>query len=236
MLQNYRLGPGLALQVIDANPDLKSKLESIGGIDALYGPNAARPGPTPETITAMRGGYLRPSFPGETGPLMDKIRSLAGDPTSAAKELGNEFQPEQFQQLVLAARNFNYQTPDLALTALEAARGLLGRVESLEKRAQLMTTLIRVWGDVEGEVEPKVYREGFLLVDDLRQTPGPSEQTSTISAGPLRSAADNLERTLVAEYARDDFDATMKYIAGLSDNKVKLEMLLNIVQRFRQPF
>ena len=179
---------------------------------------------------------MGPSFPGETGPLMDKIRSLAGDPTSAAKELGNEFQPEQFQQLVLAARNFNYQTPDLALTALEAARGLLGRVESLEKRAQLMTTLIRVWGDVEGEVEPKVYREGFLLVDDLRQTPGPSEQTSTISAGPLRSAADNLERTLVAEYARDDFDATMKYIAGLSDNKVKLEMLLNIVQRFRQPF
>src|SRR6266536_4703490 len=48
MLQNGRLGPALALRVIGANPDLKTKLDGIGGIDALFGPNAARPGPSPE--------------------------------------------------------------------------------------------------------------------------------------------------------------------------------------------
>ena len=99
-----------------------------------------------------------------------------------------------------------------------------------------MTPLIRVWAEVEGEVQPKLYREGFVLVDDLRQVPRPSEQAPSVGAGPTRAAADNLERTLVAEYARDDFEAALKYIAGLSDYTVKLAMLLDIVQRFRQPF
>jgi len=99
-----------------------------------------------------------------------------------------------------------------------------------------MTTLIRVSAQVEGEFEPKLYREGFVLVDDLRRAPRASEQTPAVGAGPSRAAADNLERTLVAEYARDDFEAALKYIAGLSDNTVKLAMLLDIVQRFRQPF
>ncbi|PYU86295.1 MAG: hypothetical protein DMG08_30025, partial [Acidobacteria bacterium] len=208
MVQNGRLGPALALRVIDANPDLKTKLDGIGGIDALYGPNAARPGPSPETISAMSGNYVGPYFPSDTGPVIAKIRNLVGaDPASAVKKLTAEFQPEHFQQLLRAAQQLSFQDPDLASTVLESARGLLGRVEPLEKRAQLMTTLIRIWSQVEGEVEPKLYREGFVLVDDLRQAPRASEQTPAVGAGPSRAAADNLERTLVAEYARDDFEA-----------------------------
>ena len=237
MLQNGRLGPGLALRLIAANPDLKTKLDGIGGIDALYGPNALRPGPPPETVSAMRGYYVGPSTQREIGPVMVKIRSLAGsDPSSAAKKLAAELQPEQFQHLIRAAQQLSFQDPDLASIALEGAHSLLVGVEPLEKRAQLMTPLIRVWAEVEGEVQPKLYREGFVLVDDLRQAPRPSEQAPSVGAGPPRAAADNLERTLVAEYARDDFEAALKYIAGLSDYTVKLAMLLDIVQRFRQPF
>ena len=145
-------------------------------------------------------------------------------------------QPEQFQHLIRAAQQLSFQDPDLASTVLEGTRSLLGGVEPLEKRAQLMTELIRIWAQVEGEVEPKLYREGFVLVDDLRQGPRASEQTPAVGAGPSLAAADNLERTLVAEYARDDFEAALKYIAGLSDNTAKLAMLLDIVQRFREPF
>jgi len=236
MLQNGRLGPALALRVIGANPDLKTKLDGIGGIDALFGPNAARPGPSRE-FSEMRGNYVGPYFPGDTGPVMAKIRSLEGsDPASAVKKLTAEFQPEHFLQLVRAAQQLSFQDPDLASTVLEGTRSLLGGVEPLEKRAQLMTELIRIWAQVEGEVEPKLYREGFVLVDDLRQGPRASEQTPAVGAGPSLAAADNLERTLVAEYARDDFEAALKYIAGLSDNTAKLAMLLDIVQRFREPF
>ena len=75
------------------------------------------------------------------------------------------------------------------------------------------------------------------MIADLRFPPSPaSGQAAPVDASAWASAADGLEQTLLTEYARDDFDGTLKYINGMSDNSVKVRILLEITQRFLSPF
>lgn len=242
MLQNNRmLNPEQALRIITTAPELKAKLDSIGGMDVLYGPTPARPVPPPEARAAMGATgnpYGVAPSPFENVQLTAKLRTLAGqDPEAVKKQVTTDFQPEQFQQLLRTAQQLGYQNDDLATTALETARTLLARIEPIQRRAQLMNFMVRVWAEVDGEIIPAVYREGFVLVDDLRHPPAPaSGQAAPVDAAAWASAADGLEQALLTEYARDDFDGALKYINGMSDNAAKVRTLLEIVQRFLSPF
>jgi hypothetical protein len=141
-----------------------------------------------------------------------------------------------------------WEDPDLASVALEAAHALLPKVEPKSRRAGSFQMLVRAYRMVEGEVEPGLLKEGFILASDLREeqqgqaagfgagvagSPFPGGMGPyAISAGP----ADQLEAMLVGEYARDNFSAALTYVRSLPDARLKLLALTQMIQSLRNPF
>jgi hypothetical protein len=109
--------------------------------------------------------------------------------------------------------------------------------------------LVRAYRMVDGEVDPGLLKEGFILASDLREeqpgqaagygvgVPGGSFTQGNIGFyGTPSSPADHLEAMLVAEYARDNFAGALTYVRSLPDAKLKLLALTQMIQFLRMPF
>ena len=85
-----------------------------------------------------------------------KIAEIAQDPASA-------------DALIQFAQRVNWEDPDLAVMALDAARALLPKIEPKTRRATNLQMLVRAYRMVDGEVDPGLLKEGFILASDLRE-------------------------------------------------------------------
>jgi hypothetical protein len=83
-------------------------------------------------------------------------------------------------------------------------------------------------------VDPGLLKYGFLLVDEIRDQE--KRQPAPESGRRAFYSADRLEGTLIAELARSDFAAAMRYTRSLSEEALKLEALLAIVQVCLRPW
>ncbi len=125
----------------------------------------------------------------------------------------------------------------LSSLVLELATSLVSQLEPLQRRCGAFQNLIRTYRQVEGEVHPTLIKEGFLLADQMREeeeAKGQSNQNKTSIRGLTQ--AEYLEIALLSEYARDNFDAAIRYVRSLPDNEFKLAGLLQMAQSLRQPF
>jgi hypothetical protein len=141
------------------------------------------------------------------------------------------------EALIALAQRVSGDDPELASLALERAAALLPAVQPLDNRARQIHILLRVQHQVDGEIDPAVFRLGFLTVDELRETEqappaGSPEQRPAPSAPKL---ADSLETALVSEYARVDFDAALTFARTLSDGQ-RLITLVQITDLLRSSF
>ena len=109
--------------------------------------------------------------------------------------------------------------------------------------------LVRAYRMVDGEVDPGLLKEGFILASDLREeqqgqaagfgigvSGGPFPQGGMLPYGISAGPADHLEAMLVAEYARDNFAGALTYVRSLQDAKLKLLALSQMIQSLRTPF
>ena len=91
---------------------------------------------------------------------------------------------------------------------------------------------VRAYRQVDGEVDADLLKEGFLLADDMREQDRKQPPATPYAA----SLADGLENSLVAEYARDSFDAALRYAQQVPEEGRRLAMLVGIVMALRQNY
>jgi hypothetical protein len=212
--------PELALKALEAAPELKAKVDRLGGIDNVLNPHSSvMPSAGDFNFADMSSLYEQLRGKGEKNPGFVRQKLAA-----AAKT------PAQMQMLILLAQRANLQDPEVASMALEAAGKLLPLEDNLNQRALMFSNLVRAYRQCEGEVDAELLREGFILADDIRQ-----QQAEPLQPGALRNpTADRLESVLIAEYVRDNFDAARRYLRSLPDDSFKLQILVQTAQSLTQ--
>jgi hypothetical protein len=253
--------PDLAMKTLNSMPGLKSKLDRIGGIDsisAIPGRGSQLPvslnysidGLTRTTYNSTgsgsSGGTGPISSPGGAGPLagMDLYQSLRGklakDPAFVRQKLAEASKtPDQVDALVMLANRAGAQEPDLASMALDAATKLLVQVEPLQKRASVLQNMMRAYQSCDGEVDADLLQKGLALVQQLREEEKNNPPANQMPRGAVNirmsSMADQLEMTIVAELALENFDGAMRYLRLMPD-EMRLQALLRIVQSLVQSY
>lgn len=227
-LRNLYNRPELVTRVMNSLPELKAKLDQIGGLDA-----ALSPGPfanSTVTITSRSGAsggsasYSYGGGSGATGLYEELLGKASRNPEMVRSRLSAAARdPGQFSNLISIAERAKVEDPDLSSMALATALQILNVTEPAQKRATLFRNYVRAQRQCEGTVDRDILREGFVLADNLRQE---TKETNYF--------AGDFERFLVAELAVDDFDAAMSYVRPMPDNAQKAMALLAIVQSLTQ--
>jgi hypothetical protein len=249
LLQFLRSGfanrPALLFKTLESLPDLKSRLDAVGGVDSFLSPDAVRGGGVSFSYSSsgggigvgygggIGGGYGRGVNGTDTvGALISELKGKAATtPSSVRQKLSEKFkEPDDIDPLLSLAQRASYEDPDLAELALEVARPLVFRVQPLEKRAMLLQSLVRAYRNCDGEVDRSLLQEGFILADQLRQS---QEQQATAPAR-INTAGDLLQQAMIAESAVDDFASAMSFLRAMPDSEAKLASCFRIVEALRQ--
>ena len=236
--------PELTMKTLGLIPGLNSKLDRVGGVDAILNPMDRTKGMTLNYSIGGAGGarILSSAAP---SPSIDPYQSLRGqsikNPDLVRQKLAEMAQtPEQIDVLMNLASRASYEEPDLASTALELASQMVERVEPLQKRTGILQNLMRIYRNCEGEVSADLLQKGLLLVHQMRveeQENAAMNPRPGMPAGARAgsSPADQLEMALVAELAPDHFDGAMRYVRLMPD-EMRLAALLRIVQSLSQSY
>jgi hypothetical protein len=232
--------PQLAVSTLDALPDLRSKLESIGGLDNFLNPNFTS-GPTSDANAASDGdgaadAARQPARRKDTADslyaeLRGKLRKTPGKVRSRLSEVASD--PARLELLIGLAQRAVLQDPDLSSLALKEASEHLQEVDPIQRRVPVLEMLVSTYRQCLGEVDPELIRSGFVVSDKLRQA---EEQESSAGGTPGVTQADQLEATLVSEYARDDFDAAMRFLRSKPDDSIKIISLMRVVEALRSGY
>jgi hypothetical protein len=245
----------LASKALSQVPDLKAKFDGVGGLEVVLSGQNVRFTSSSGTSSWGRSSAMGMPPRGPGSPVFfssnqqyAEVRAAARrDPAAGRQKIAEMAQdPANIDALIQFAQRMNWEDPDLAATALEAARSLLPKVEPKGRRAAAMQMLVRSYRMVEGEVDPGLLKEGFVLASELREeTPGKAVGSGvglsggTLYPGGMASSAgpaDHLEAMLVAEYARDNFSSALTYVRSIQDAKLKLLALNQMIQSLRMPF
>jgi hypothetical protein len=245
-LRNFYSKPGMTMRALSSMPGLESKLDSIGGIDALYGSSYAS---QPVNIMTYDPRNSRPGSGGSIGSPIIISSSNSNNTGSLLQELLGKSEtnpglvkqklrnlakgPEDIDKLINFANSAAYQDPELAGLALEIAQPLLPQIESVQKRSQILQNMIRAYRQADGEVDTELLKNGYIIADQLRQEQS-EKQARTGKISVMQSGyatdADRLEAFLTAELARDNFESAIRYVRSLEPGTLKLQSLIQIMQ------
>ncbi len=253
-IRSFYSKPGLTMRALNAMPGLESKLDSVGGIDALFGSNyGSQPinimTYDPRNATSGTGGSVGSSIVissnNSTGNLLQELQGKSEtDPGMVKQKLRNLVKsPEDIDKLINLANSASYQDPDLAGLALEIAQPLLPQIESVQKRSQMLQNMVRAYRQADGEVDTELLKTGYIIADQLRQEQLDRQARATkfavmqsgvanfsITLPGYASEADRIEAFLTAELSRDNFDSAIRYVRSMEPGALKLQSLIQIVQ------
>jgi hypothetical protein len=98
--------------------------------------------------------------------------------------------------------------------------------------------MIQAYRQVEGEVDPAVFKNGFILADELKEELS-EKAGAQIKGSPgyqiAMSQAGQLEAFLVAELSRTSYESAIRYVRSMEHDALKLTCLLQVVQALSQP-
>jgi len=230
--------PSLVQKTLDSIPGLRSKVDSIGGIDNLYSNSGMS-----FTMGSKAGRHpviSAPMMPGNPSKLFQELKGKArSNPGYVKAKLQEVAESRQgVETLINLAAMASYQEDELASLALEAAQEFIPRIEPLPIRSNILQQLIRAYRQVEGEVDQGLLQNGFVLADQLRQEQSEKNGFSDEMNSTTRqeyAPADQFEAFLVSELSRDSFDSAINYVRSMKDGDFKLQCLIQIVQALSQP-
>jgi hypothetical protein len=238
LIQSIDRRPELTLKAINAFPELKAKLDQIGGIDGYLAPGPSE-GHVMLSVMSPKGAAGSGGWGG--GSYGDGVRDAYADlrgkmrknPWYVQAKLSEMVrEADAIGKLISIAQSASYDEPELSDLALETARPLVSKVQPLQKRAESLMSLVSAYALCEGEADEGLLREGFLLADQLREEEKQKASSGTVSGG-RSSSADRLESSLVVELARDNFDSAMKFARSMPDDNQKLTTLMAISRMLR---
>lgn len=230
--------PSLVQRTLDSIPGLRSKVDSIGGIDNLYSNSGMS-----FTMGSKAGRHPMTSPPAPPGNPSKLFQELKGktrlNPGYVKAKLQEVAEGRQgVETLINLAAMASYQEDELASLALEAAQDFIPRIEPLPIRSNILQQLIGAYRQVEGEVDQGLLQNGFVLADQLRQEQSEKNGFSDEMNSTTRqeyAPADQFEAFLVSELSRDSFDSAINYVRSMKDGDFKLQCLIQIVQALSQP-
>jgi hypothetical protein len=199
MVRGFPQVPGLLNTTLGSFAALKSKLDQAGGIDNIYSgmmnvmpkmpnmPDGMGNFPPGRVLDGQDvvsiGPDIIPGFPMPPMPPGADMNFV--DPNKLLRELKDKAEsnpefvkgklkeaakgPNAIDSLIGLAMMANEEDPDLSSLALEIAKPLLSQIEPIESRAMTLQSLMSAYREVEGEVDSDLMREGFALVDQLRE-------------------------------------------------------------------
>jgi len=257
MLRGMYNRPELAAKFLDSNPELRAKLDQLGGPDNVLSPSPMSTNPPPRTFPAgvppppgpdARAGSTvqAPEKPINVSDLYRTLRGKADfNPDMVRRKLEDTFRKkENFQSLIQLAQMASYSDPELSSIAVEVAHGLLPLIDSLQQRASSLRTLVTILRQCDGEVDPSLLREGFILASQMREEEKQKEQASAVNPGMIGSVlgstprpgtnvihpSDDLEIAMIAQSALDDFSSAIRSANSIGDEGVRIKALLLIIQ------
>jgi tetratricopeptide (TPR) repeat protein len=237
LLRGMPMRPTFVMKALDTVPELRSKVDSIGGIDAFYG--GGMNGNPPVSVVYNPSGIQRRAGPENAGGAVQGpavnipalIQGLKGKAESDPALVRGKLKDLDADALANFAMTASYQDPDLADLAVEMAWPMLASIEPLARRASSLQNLVRASRQVDGEVDRELLRSGFILADQIREEAAQKAADNGMNMSPyMTTSADQLEIFLVAELSRDDFDSALSYVQGIENSAFKLNCLMQIAQ------
>jgi hypothetical protein len=236
---------GLFTKALNMLPELKSKADSAGGVDALLGSRIVAGMPAGGAVGRQTGGGVSANTVsrgtigrsgGENSLYQDLRARQARDPDGLRNTLGQLARdPDKVRSVLDFAARALYEDPEAASSALEIAQPAVLKIEPLSRRAEMYQYLVRSWRQCDGEVDSGLLKEGFIIADDLREETRRAETETEPPGGPRWSPADSLEAMVLAELSRTSFDLAMRHVRTLPDGQLKFNALFQIVQAVSQP-
>jgi hypothetical protein len=251
MIRDMYGKPDLTLKLLDSYPGLRAKLEPVGGIDRVLNPGSMSisgspmvrsypanapppppPGIVPGAPAAGSAGTVAPEKPISPDELFRSLRNKAeANPEAVRRKLMDAYsKKEYFATLTSLAQTASFVDPDLSVIALEVAHGLIPAFENLQQRASSLRSLITSARRIEGEIEPTLLSEGYILVMEMRE-----EEKARASAAdqPTPGAtalqpSDDMVIFLLTQNALDDFQAALSRIHSISDDVIRIKALMQI--------
>lgn len=198
LLRNHMVWrPESMLRALDSVPELRARLDQLGGIDGFFNAN---------TVYQTKGH----SF-GERHGIRD---TSPGSLRKQLSELGST--PESVGPLLAIAGMSMHQDPELCEQALARASVAIFQIEPLDQRARPFMNLLNLNRQFEGEVDHGLMKQGFTLLNQLREQDG------------FTPLADHLEQALLSEWARMDAHGALACVRAVSDPAFRLRALLRI--------
>ncbi|NWG12897.1 MAG: hypothetical protein HXY20_05100 [Acidobacteria bacterium] len=227
--------PALVMKAIDTLPNLKSKLEVVGGIDSVFAGGTVEIGYGNHGELQSMTHYGSDASYGDQSLYLELRGKAARDPVSVRERLSQlSPSPEKIQNVLNLAWVSAVEDPDLSSIALETAGRLIARIEPISGRAPMFAQMVRTSRRCDGEVDPEILKQGFLLVADIREEE--EDQAKGMAGTARRSSAEMLERALITELAIDNYEAAIRYVRTMPDKQAQLSTLLAIVEACRRPF
>ncbi len=238
LVRSLPMKPGLVQTTLDSLPDLKSKLDSVGGVDNLYGGSGMSFAFNTSTGSRSMPGSMPVDFVNQSKLFQELKGKAESNPGFVKRKLQDAANGQQgMEMLVNLAMMAAYQDDALASLALEIAQQLVPQIEPLQRRSMVLQSLIRAYRQLDGEVDQGLLRNGFVLADQLRQEQSEKYDTPD-QTNPMRqpgsAPADQLEAFLVAEVARDSFEDAINYARSMKNDAFKLMCLIQIAQALSQ--
>ena len=202
--------PDTLARVMQLAPALRAKLQPVGGLDAV--------------LNLRYGNTQRPS-----------ARKVARE-SLAPKQSDSRVSPESVIELLQASQELCLRDPDAARRLRERASRLIASQSPLTlAAAQLYDQLLNYSVHCEGTVSRDLINQGNLLVGKLREQRNsggekmnPDRTRSTARVRDTVNPADQLEASLVAMTALENFPDAMQAANGLRHEKVQFLAYLKI--------
>lgn len=255
MIRSMYAKPELTLKLLESNPGLKTKFDQLGGLDNFLRParlsfalnadlpmlsfpaNAAPPVAAANLSMSPVSGSAKSADPDKSVNSAELFRTLWGkagsNPEAVRRKLLDTCQKkEHFSLLMMLAQSASYQDPDLSAIAMQVARTLLPLFDNLQQRASSLRNLVTTQRQIDGEVDPTLLREGFILVSEIREEEKNREQAAPTPPPGVASfhPSDDIEVFLLAQNALDDFGTALSRVHSIAEESVRIKALLQIAQ------
>ncbi|MEJ2109193.1 MAG: hypothetical protein P8Z37_04615, partial [Acidobacteriota bacterium] len=232
-------------EMLDKYPEFEAKFDDLGGIDdylsnGSYLQDAIR---SQISIGSMPLSSLTGYEENDTQELFDKLKDKSDDdPSWVKQELRRSLKdPQNINALTSIASRAAREYPALAEIALEMAEEYLPKIDDLQKRFSALQSLISGYRNLDGEVDEALFRKGYILIDQIKESPSqipnisslPPEVAAAMSSVAI-SNTDRFEAYLAAELARQDYEKAIDYVHGMVLGPVQLDCLIQISRALRQ--